>query len=394
MKKTITALALLMCFSASFAQNSQRALQKGINLNTRPCEAMAQKSDVTRKLSAFISTDNVEKNHYFYNDQHQLIAHREQMIGADGYLVYDSMFYNAQGQMIKLSGWQHFSDGSIKNVYYMDYTYDAAGNLASRSNYNMYQGEWYLGATINYTYNENHQITGSSYEFFGTTHTETYTYTDGLLTKYTYLENDMPLQTNTYIYTDGKVSQVVDSVYDEYEFAWSYNGEETYEYNENGDCTKYSKFNPNGNEVNRRVYAYEDQLLSNTLMPWEPEMTRPFTYTNIHTYTTEESWLVDEDNRLRHFCDYQYYYIGINDADLSVKDVAAAPIVLYPNPTTSFVTLTGIEQPMLVTISDLQGRTLIQQQTHEGATIDMSHLGKGIYMVRLEDGRISKLIVR
>jgi hypothetical protein len=74
-----------------------------------------------------------------------------------GFSVIDSLFYNEQGQMVRLAGWQ-LLDGSWKNVYYIDYTYDAAGNIASRTNYNDFDGVWQLGAVYAYSYNADNQI--------------------------------------------------------------------------------------------------------------------------------------------------------------------------------------------------------------------------------------------
>ena len=88
------------------------------------------------------------------------------------------------------------------------------------------------------------------------------------------------------------------------------------------------------------------------------------------------------------------YGNSINDHSENNKHL----LNLYPNPATEKVTIiTDKTEPSVISIYNLQGQLLIQQQAQQGKTyIDISELTKGVYIVRLysnaraEAGRIIK----
>ena len=81
---------------------------------------------------------------------------------------------------------------------------------------------------------------------------------------------------------------------------------------------------------------------------------------------------------------------GIDDANGSL-------INLYPNPASTTVTIDGIVSEVLVTIVDMNGRTVYSEKTVSNLTIDLAGMAKGAYFVRImgeNTTAIRKLIVK
>ncbi len=79
-----------------------------------------------------------------------------------------------------------------------------------------------------------------------------------------------------------------------------------------------------------------------------------------------------------------------------IKQVAFESLVLYPNPASSFVTVTAETAELNYTILTLSGQTLAQGHIASGASIALGDLQNGLYLLRLEaDGRqqVEKLMV-
>lgn len=74
--------------------------------------------------------------------------------------------------------------------------------------------------------------------------------------------------------------------------------------------------------------------------------------------------------------------------DLDINDaVMASPVTLFPNPASESVTLAGAENAC-VQLYDLSGRMLsVVERASENQLMDVSALAKGLYIVRISDGR-------
>lgn len=304
-------------------------------------ERMAAKNNYTQKLVGYRTSDYYEFQHYSYDADHKLIAVKDSV--RNEYSVIDSLAYNDQGQMIKLSGWQLMSNG-WKNVYYIDYTYDAAGNIASRTNYNMFDGEWNLGGVYEYTYNQNNQITLTTLTMTGRVFQKIeYTYVDGLMTQELWYNFDgMGLSPSEKIcssYENGLKTLELDSTAAS-NGGWEYYGRRTYAYDEYGNCVEYHYYDQTRGEAERSIYSYDyDMPLSQTLMPWDPEMIRPVTYNNAHAYYSEAWYTVDVEHVLQYVCDYVYEYADIN---LGINDLTSENFSVYPNPASDVVVVEGL----------------------------------------------------
>lgn len=411
MKKLVLTLVACMAFGGVFAQtDGYRAVSYPSSVdevsvaNTRnsenrisTIERMAAKNDYTNKLIGYHSSDYYEFQHYGYDVAHRLISVKDSV--KNEYSVIDSLFYNDQGQMIKLSGWQ-LLDGIWKNVYYIDYTYDAAGNIASRTNYNMFGGEWNLGGVYEYTYNQDNQIVLTTLTMIGMVYQRIdYTYMDGLLTQEVWSNYDgvgvSPSEKLCYGYENGLKVCEYDSIIADYN-TWVYYGYRTYIYDDFGNCTEYHYIDHTRDEAERSVYSYDyDMPLAETLMPWDPEMVRPKTYTNTHAYYSEAWYTVDVNHVLQYVCDYIYEYADIN---LSINVPVAESLSVYPNPASDVVVLEGLPEALVkLQVIDAVGRVAdVHYVSAVNNQINLSSLPAGCYVLRVasqNDVRTVKVVV-
>ena len=58
-------------------------------------------------------------------------------------------------------------------------------------------------------------------------------------------------------------------------------------------------------------------------------------------------------------------------------------VILYPNPATDFIKVTGIEGTVLITVEDINGRTLLTKQVVANENISVGSLQNGIYIIKL-----------
>ena len=80
-----------------------------------------------------------------------------------------------------------------------------------------------------------------------------------------------------------------------------------------------------------------------------------------------------------------------------IDDVNSSLINLYPNPANTTVTVDGIQGEAIVTIVDMNGRTVFSEKTVSSITIDLNGMAKGAYFVRITGENttaIRKLIVK
>lgn len=396
MKKSMIFMA---CLALAGGLSAQRATthNMGDKTNFRPAEMMAAKNNYTLRMSHFESNDNYERTGYSYDENHRLVAIHDFFRGE--YDVIDSIKYDAQGHLTHLAGWQ-LLNGTRKNVYKVDYGYDAQGRITSRTNYNFFSGDWQLGGIYDYRYNADGLISHTELtmadEVFQIVD---YYYQDGKLVREKWQNRDMwsgngfiDDEVVHYYYENGKLTEAHDSIYSDgfWELEYLY----TYAYDANGNMTEYHKYNGGTLETERRVYEYDSRLLETTLIPYTPEIaTRPDVYTNHNLYIRESYWMADVDHVLQYLCDYNYFYKDYNA--VSVNEVEKPTFVMYPNPASHTVTLEGINAETQVHIYDAMGRQVYAQTVNQGdAFINVSNFAKGVYVVRLSDGRSSQLVVR
>ena len=356
----------------------------------------AQGTDYQWKMTNFHTNDNYQICSFAYDAACRLVAVSDSLRGE--YNVVDSMTYDADGRLVRLSGWQRIN-GVRQNVYYIDYTYNEAGLIASRTNYNNFDGDWALGGIYSYSYNPQGQLVLTTLNMGGMIYQKVeYQYDgDGCVQEvwYSYSFDEhvlLPSEKYVTIYTDGRKTLVYDSVSDDGR-QWSYYGKYTYAYDGRGNCTEYHHYDNMNREVERSLYTYDAaKPLASTLMPWNPEMDRPRTYSNADACVREAWYSLDVDQVLQYVCDYIYDYADIHAA---VRGPMAAAAALYPNPTSGSVVLSGLpEGRTRVSVYDLSGRLVTTHAAHGSATttMDVSTLPSGNYVVRLSQGAAAQTL--
>ncbi|MBO7587412.1 MAG: T9SS type A sorting domain-containing protein [Bacteroidales bacterium] len=353
------------------------------------------KNDYQWKMISFYTDDYYQICNFSYDADHRLLAMSDSIYGE--YNVIDSMSYDAAGNLVRLSGWQVL-DGVRQNVYYIDYTYNAAGLITSRSNYNNFGGNWELGGIYHYTYNAQNQLVLTTLGFAGMLYQKI---------EYQYVGNDcvqelwydysfdtgtlFPSEKIVTSYADGHKVLVLDSVSDDGTY-WQYNGKFTYLYDNSGNCTEYHHYDGTNNEVERSLYTYSPSMpLSSTLIPWNPEMDRPRMYDNVDACVREAWYSLDVDHVLQYVCDYVYDYADIHT---SVQSHDASRLSVYPNPASDRIVLDGLaDGEAEVRVHDLSGRlVLTRRASGPTALLDVSSLAPGCYVVKVVQGDGEKVV--
>ena len=95
------------------------------------------------------------------------------------------------------------------------------------------------------------------------------------------------------------------------------------------------------------------------------------------------------------------YYIATFMSNVGIEDVETTAVSVMPNPATDMVTVSGIKTGTVVTLVDINGRTLISNKLSDTdsqvLTLDVSALTSGVYFVHISDGAataVRKLIVK
>lgn len=371
------------------------------DLNFRPAEKMLTSGDYNYKMSSYNSDDNYINCYYSYDASHRLVSVYE-IVPAE-YELIDSVRYNEYNQMVRIDGYQLLGN-TWKHVYYLEYTYNNQGLLASRSNYNNFDGVFEIGGTYEYFYNSNGQIISSELTMADMLYQVVeYEYENNLLATETwsysnpFSQSDVfePAERIEYTYNnDGNLTLVTYNTFDGY--AWSVYGTRTYTYDDAGNCTEVHAYDADENETERSIFTFDNRLLEETLMPWTPEITRPETYTNKNIYRLEEYWALDANFTLQYVCDYEYNYVDIDAVGLA--DVEQLPLTIAPNPTESLITLSGLKEGVhQMEVIDMAGRVVMTQEIKNNAIINLSSLQKGCYLVKVTNNDSlysSKVIVK
>lgn len=397
MKKVLILSLLTLAAVSMSAQPKNHLREDGHHINRiQRAEQLARKTACEYRLDHYQSDDNFEFTYYSYDNRSRLIAIHDSVVGE--YSVFDSISYNDRDQLVRISGWQLIY-GTYKNVYYVDYTYDNNGNIASRTNYNYFSDEWNLGGVYNYTYNDQNQIVLSTLTMAGMMYQKVeYSYENNLLQEEIWYNFDgsglSPDERLTYHYQNNQLVRMEDSIINN--GVWVYNGVTRYEYDEFGNCTQDERCDYTGGVSNRNVYHYDyDMQLSNIVTPWTPEIIRPNYYNNVNPCVLENWYSVDAEHVLQYICDYIYTY-GENTAGIASPEVLS--LTISPNPAAEFVTIQGAEQLQSgnarLEVIDEQGRIVYTSKVV--SQFSVRNFAHGCYIVRvIANGRLhtSKLMV-
>lgn len=87
------------------------------------------------------------------------------------------------------------------------------------------------------------------------------------------------------------------------------------------------------------------------------------------------------------------FYNIVEDISSGINNNSLTSISIFPNPATNYFTVSGLETENLLTIVDLSGKMVMQQQISPDEHISIAGLSKGIYIVKVNNKTI-KLIVK
>jgi len=385
MKKLFLSLIGMAAMLSVMAQPARLAPKDGFRLNL--VEQFGAKTDYQYRMSGFTTDDGYEFCTYAYDGRGRLVAVHDSVPG--DFSLIDSMFYDEQNHMTRLSGWQ-WLDNSWRNVYYIDYTYDEAGNIASRTNYNNFGGSWELGGVYDYTYNADNQIVLTILTMGGTQFQKVeYTYAEGRLMQelwysYSFETSSLtPSEKVNYVYAGGRLTFKHDSISDDGR-TFTYLSRYEYFYDDYGNCEEYAHYDQTGLIAERSLYTYNYNMpLSEVQIPWNPEILRPLTFDNVHAYESEAWYSVDVEHVLHYVCDYNYTY---EPAVNGVEALDEVRMSASPNPAKNFVNIDGLGAGAAkVRVFDAMGRMVMDGVLPQGNNrIDVSDLSHGCYVVRVQ----------
>lgn len=374
MKKLLLTLVVMMTAMMSFSQN------------------------YTHYLNSWYSDDLYETKEFYYDESYKLIAdYWVDKVGEET-SVRDSLEYDANGNVTKLSCHQ-LLNGEWIYANYVEYTYNELNQRLTRDNYNYFGGSFEHGGTYNYQYDENGNMI----------HHDMYLGTWGLFetADYTYDENDNC--TLIVSYSEGfsgefEPSNMVEYTYNadgflvEEKSYYYYNGwvlstHVVYTRDENNNITVEENLDQYGSALERHEYEYDMNILFDEVVPFvNPEGEMPNPERTVNARNKDKYWTLNDGGTLTYVCDYYYYYKEIEGT--GVTENVADDVKIYPNPVNDVLTVeaSGFR---FVEIFDLAGRCVASREVNGIADIDMSQVAKGVYFVKMNDenGTVTRKVV-
>lgn len=374
MKKFLLSLIVIMTATVSFSQN------------------------YTHYLNSWYSDDLMESKEFSYDENYRLIADYWIDNVGEPITVRDSLEYDANGNVTKLSCHQ-ILNGSWIYANYVEYTYNELNQRLTRDNYNNFGGSFEHGGTYNYQYDENGNLVHHDMYFgtWGLFETADYTYdvnnnctliisySEGFsgefepsnMVEYTYNIDGFLVEEKSYYYYNG----------------WILSTHIVYTRDENNNITVEENLDQYGSVLERHEYEYDMNILFDEVAPYvNPEGELPNPERTVNARTKDKFWTVDNGGTLTYVCDYYYYYKEIEDD--GVEENLAGNVNVFPNPVKDILTVETSEYQDVM-IFDITGRCVIEQPVNGVANIDMSQVAKGIYFVsmKVEDRTATRKIV-
>lgn len=403
MKKSLILLTLVLCTLAALAQRPTLQGSNGnpdriSNFELSLLYPSMEKSPYQYRLDSYFADDDYEIHNYFYDAQGRCIA-IENIDGYEGFNgsthSFDSLRYDANNNMIRLDCYQYMStEEGWRHVNYCLYTYDEQHRLATRTNYNIFNGEPNLGGVYTFEYDDQGRLALRWLQFMGMRYDEMhYTYDDqGRLqqTLFKLCEYPSPelydYERCDYTYGSNGLLASIEA----YNLSSDNMTRELFTYNADGDMTDYLKTTASGTELEKRIYSFGSLPMSDTYIPRNFEQEEPLSYSNHHAYDRMQ-WYTQNDNMvLTYVCDFIYEYDQVNGHSgytgdpASIDQASAATLSLYPNPATDRLTIEGQQGDNMLYLYSLDGRLChMQRLSGADATVDLSALARGTYLVRV-----------
>ena len=340
----------------------------------------------THYLNSWYSDDLMESKEFSYDENYRLIADYWIDNVGEPITVRDSLEYDANGNVTKLSCHQ-ILNGSWIYANYVEYTYNELNQRLTRDNYNNFGGSFEHGGTYNYQYDENGNLVHHDMYLgtWGLFETADYTYdvnnnctlivsySEGFsgefepsnMVEYTYNADGFLIEEKSYYYYNG----------------WTLSTHVVYTRDEYNNITVEENLDQYGSVLARHEYEYDMNILFDEVVPFvNPEGEMPNPERTVNARTKDKFWTVDNGGTLTYVCDYYYYYKEIEDD--GVEENLAGNVKVFPNPVKDILTVETSEYQDVM-IFDITGRCVIEQSVNGIANIDMSQMTKGVYFVRM-----------
>lgn len=392
MKKNLLLILSICCATIVFAQNSRTI---NVDRTLMKKQALAEQyvfapQTFSHYLCARVSDDGYERKSFTYDAQARINCVIDS-IGSEK--VRDSIYYDANNNVIRVSGHQYLN-GIWKNVYIVEYDYDANNNMTHRRNYNSMGTETFTqGGVYDYVYQDGHIVSHTGYmgdyQFLFETCEYKYDAQNRLAAEiycqgFETVDSSMKL---VYEYgANGKLAEVRCYYYNGY--GWDYNDKDVYLYDVAGNCSEHSRLDASNNYTDRKLYDYDVNTSSeNIAMPYYiPELGLPEGFSDVHMRVSEQWYTLDADHVLQYVCLYYYVY----STGLSVEEMINSTVSVYPNPVQNVLTVNLDEDAVAATVFDFQGRILQTTTCMAGVNyLDMSQYSAGVYFVKVafKDGK-------
>lgn len=334
------------------------------------------------------SNDNLEIKEYSYDENNFLIAtYLESKSNSDEFYLRDTMTYDANGNITRLSAYQ-MVNGSWRYVNYCDYTYNELNQRTTRKNYNNFGGNFELGGTYRYYYDENGDQNYFELDFINMVYQKCERVFD---------DNHHMLEENGQQY-----SFSLNTIIPSWRIVCNYNDDgyiiEKYNYGaseEGGPLTEINhiiyirdsnnniieeEYYSAGTVVEKHVYSYDESMLFEDLVPVvNPEEEWPSLRTNYNVLIYDERWQLDDYGSLQLLCKYEYDYTNINDSAIEAEDT---DIVVYPNPVSDVLKI-KTDDYKSVEIIDMTGKIVFSSEVENILDVDVKEFETGVYFLKL-----------
>ena len=93
------------------------------------------------------------------------------------------------------------------------------------------------------------------------------------------------------------------------------------------------------------------------------------------------------------YLDEIYHFFKGNVGSDGIQEPHDGDLRIWPNPTKGMIEV-EVSEPSLLIMMNLQGQMLMQKQVVAGRSqIDLNHLVPGLYLVKTQDGKVTKLVI-
>lgn len=359
------------------------------------------------KLAGYVSTDNIERCDYVYNDANQVTEirrydTREPELNYIVVVTYDESGREIRSDLyqdINAVGSEDYNDFVL--VAYVELQYNESNLVSERRNYNNWGAstgteDWALGGVLTYSYDESGRLTSEKtyfdaeaswlfqeikYEYNAQGKLEqALTYRDNFGTmplvgriEYNYDESGLLTSTKSY-----------DADYGSDELKFS--GSIEYTYTTEGSLLTRAELNRNGSEQQKSVFVYSENPMpaADIVFPYEFDEQSTNEIYSLMTFAPDsfEHYAMDQNSGLLfNDANYTYKYTSISGT-INIVDDRLGQAVSLRSLVDGKLSVTGVTDGTRVQVFRTDG-TRAADTKCIGGNIDLSGLHGGTYLISI-----------